>query len=99
MNGNGNTNGSMSANSALSLEVLIGIVIFGVAAVIWVPQMAPTVITIILTALVSVLNNLTGVKSGSTMPEQAGGPQPGQASQTETTSKTTTQAPAEAPKP
>ena len=95
MNGNGNNNGKMSGNSALTLEVLIALVIFGIAAIIWIPQMASTVITIVVTALVGVLNNLTGTKAGSKMPEQAGGPQPGQSSQTKTTSETLTQAPAE----
>ena len=98
MNGNGNTNGSISANSALSLEVLVAIVIFGVASIIWVPK-NPTAITIVLTALIGILQNLTGTKAGGKMPEQAGGPQPGQSSQTEITSKVSTQAPAEAPKP
>ena len=74
---NGNGNGSMSANSALSLEVLVAIVIFGVASFIWAPA-NPTAITIILTALIGILQSLTGIKAGSKMPEQAGGPQPGQ---------------------
>ena len=45
------------------------------------------------------LSLVLGYKFGKGMPEQAGDAKPGQASQTETTSKTTTQAPAEAPKP
>jgi len=47
-----NDTGKMSGNSYLTVEVLAGLVIFGIAAIIWVPQMASTVITIIVTALV-----------------------------------------------
>ena len=90
-----NDTGKMSGNSYLTVEVLAGLVIFGIAAIIWVPQMASTVITIIVTALVGVLNNLTGVKAGGALPQQAGSPQPGQSSQTKTTSEVSTQAPAE----
>jgi hypothetical protein len=97
MNGNGNANGSMSGNSYFSLECLIGIIIIGTLLIFFDPKYAVGVYAV-LTALVQALGNSQGVKSGSKMPEQAGGPQPGQSSQTETTTKVSTQAPSEPPK-
>jgi type II secretory pathway pseudopilin PulG len=83
-----NDNGKMSGNSYLTLEVLVALVIVGIVAIICVPQLAPTVTTIVLTALVGMLNNLTGVKSGGKMPEQAGDAKPGQSSQTTVATQT-----------
>ena len=87
-----NGNSSISANSALTLEVLAAIVVFGIASFIWVPK-NPVTISIIITALVGVLQNLIGIKAGGKLPEQVGGPQAGQSAQTETTTTVSTQTP------
>ena len=87
MNGNGSSTNQMSGNSWLTLQVLIAIVIFGLASFLWVPK-NPTVITIIITALVGIIQNLTGVKAGGKMPEQAGDAKPGQSSQTTVATQT-----------
>lgn len=89
----------MSSNSALTLEVLVALVIVGIVAVIFVPQMAPTIITMIVTALIGIIQNLTGVKAGGKLPEQVGDAKPGQSSQSETTSKISTQAQQEPAEP
>jgi hypothetical protein len=87
MNSNGNSTNQMSGNSWLTLQVLIAIVIFGLASFLWVPK-NPTVITIIITALVGIIQNLTGVKAGGKMPEQAGDARPGQSPQTTVATQT-----------
>ena len=77
-----NGNGKMSANSWIIVESLAALVAFGVLAFFYEPKYAFGV-GVIVSALISVLNNATGSKSGAKMPEQAGEPKPGQASVTE----------------
>ncbi len=44
---------------------------------------------LIIGAIIALLNNVTGVKSGGSMPEQAGEPRPGQTSKTDTHTQST----------
>jgi hypothetical protein len=81
-----NDNGKMSANSAVVLECLIGVVAFGILSFFYEPKYAMGV-GLVIGALIGVLNNASGVKSGSTLPEQVGAPKPGQTSETDTHTK------------
>ena len=89
-----NTKGSMSSDSWIALECLIVLAGIGAASFFWTPKY-PEAVGIVLTAVVGVLQAARGAKAGAKMPEQAGGPQPGQASQTKTTTEVTSQAPPE----
>jgi len=86
----------MNGNQWVAVECLLGLVAFGISSFFWKPTDS-AVLMIVITAIVSALNNALGVQSGSHLPEQAGDAKPGQASHTETTSRTTTQAPPEIP--
>ena len=73
----------MSANSLIVLECLIVLTAFGILSFFQEPKYGMGV-GLIIAALIGLLNNAAGVKSGSKMPEQAGEPKPGQTSQVET---------------
>jgi len=87
----------MNSNQWIALECLGVLAIIGLASFFWEPKYGVG-LGMIIGAIIAALNNALGVQSGSHLPEQAGDAKLGQSSQTETTSKTTTQAPPEATK-
>ena len=84
----------MNSNQWIALECLIVLAVLGVLSFFRKPEYEFGV-GLIVGAIISGFNNSLGVQSGSRMPEQAGDAKPGQASKTESTIKTTTQAPPE----
>ena len=95
-NGNGDGNGKMSGASWVVAECLAMLAGFGLYAILHHEQ---ALVLVIVTAVVGVLNNERGARSGSKVPEQIGTPGPGQTGETktETTSTTKTEAPATPP--
>jgi regulator of protease activity HflC (stomatin/prohibitin superfamily) len=92
MNGNGN----MKASSWVVLECLIILAVLGGACFFVTPKYEAGV-SIVLGAVIAVLNHQMGSVAGGKLPEQIGSPQPGQTSQTDTHTQSTEPAPAHLP--
>jgi hypothetical protein len=87
-----NDNGKMSGNSWVILQCLAILTVFGVLSFFRMPEYGLGV-GLIIGAVIAMLNNAAGVKSGGKLPEQVGSPQAGQDSQTQITSTVSTQSP------
>ena len=81
-------NNGMGASSWIVLECLVVLFVLGLASFFCEPKYALGV-GMVLTAVISLLNNTIGTKAGAKMPEQPGDPKAGQSS----TSTVTTEAP------
>lgn len=82
-------NNQMKGSSWVILECLIILTAFGIASFFIEPKYGYGVLAV-LTAVIAVLNQAIGAKSGSTMPQQASDPKQGQSTQTTSTSTTKT---------
>lgn len=88
----------MTSNSWIAIECLAILALMGFASFFFEPKYSFGV-GVVLTAVVSILNNALGAKTGGKMPEQSTDARPGQSSQSDVKKVTTPDPPAPAVTP